>query len=235
MDFDTLFTQWQKEYPFKAFICDGIVDAEHYESPHILFILREMNRQTPGDLCWELRNNGSGWKTWNNIGRWTKALLDGCEEYPRDMSQSKRKEQLRRIAVMNIKKEGGGKRSNGKELLDAVRSQKEQIETEIFLCNPDIIICCGLPSAGIEGTAKLLKEDVFSASSLWEGLSSETFGREWQYYNADIYGKQVPVIAYCHPQVTNLEGNRGHEKLFMPLYRDMLLIRKLFLSTKIGK
>ena len=46
--------------------------------------------------------------------------------------------------------------------------------------------------------------------------------------------KRIPIISFCHPQVTNLEGVREHEKLFVPLYRDMLYIRELFLKTATG-
>lgn len=46
--------------------------------------------------------------------------------------------------------------------------------------------------------------------------------------------KRIPIISFCHPQVTNLEGVRGHEKLFVPLYRDMLHIREMFLNTANG-
>ena len=90
MNFDALFIKWKSKYDFNAFIRDGIVDSEHYDIPHILFVLRDMNCQSERDLCADLRKDGSGWKTWNNIGRWTKALLDGSEEYPQDMSAEKR-------------------------------------------------------------------------------------------------------------------------------------------------
>ena len=86
MNFDELFTKWKSEYSFNAFIRDGIVDPAHYDRPHILFILRDMNCRHERDLCADLRRDGSGWRTWNNIGRWTKALLDGDGEYPWDMS-----------------------------------------------------------------------------------------------------------------------------------------------------
>ena len=86
-----------------------------------------MNCQSERNLCDELRKNGSGWKTWNNIGRWSKALLDGNEEYPHDMSKERRVEQLKRIAVMNLKKEGGINRTKGNELLDSVMAQHKRI------------------------------------------------------------------------------------------------------------
>ena len=141
MNFDELFTKWKSEYSFNAFIRDGIVDPAHYDRPHILFILRDMNCRHERDLCADLRRDGSGWRTWNNIGRWTKALLDGDGEYPWDMSSPSRAAQLRRVAVMNLKKEGGGSRASGSQLLDAVQMQHGKILEEICLCDPGMIIC----------------------------------------------------------------------------------------------
>lgn len=229
-ELDDLLDKWKSEYCFDAFIRDGIVDSDHYKNPHILYILRDMNCKSERDLCNDLRCNGSGWKTWNNIGRWTKALLDGNEEYPRDMSTDKRVEQVKHIAVMNLKKEGGNSRTAGNELLESVQSQHEKIFSEISLCNPDIIICCGLTASGITGNATLLKDFVLPISLEWKSFRSRTFSRDWWYYFAEISEKQIPVISFCHPQVTNLGGFRGHEKLFASLYKDMLYIRELFLK-----
>lgn len=230
MSFDTLFAKWKAAYNFDAFIRDGIVAPEHYETPYILFVLRDMNCLHERDLCADLRRDGSGWKTWNNVGRWAKALLDGGEEYPQDMSTENRVTQLKRIAVMNLKKEGGVSRTAGNELLEAVQEQHNMIYEEICLCDPSIIICCGLTASGITGNATLLKDYVLPFSTEWESFPSSTFDRDWWYYFTKIKEKQVPVISFCHPQVTNLEGARGHENLFAPLYRDMLHIRELFLK-----
>lgn len=234
MNFDALFAKWKATHNFNAFIRDGIVDPEHYETPHILFVLRDMNCQSERDLCADLRRDGSGWKTWNNIGRWTKALLDDDKEYPQDMSTMSRVEQLKRVAVMNLKKEGGVSRTAGNELLEAVQAQHEMIYEEICLCDPSIIICCGLTASGITGNATLLKDHVLPISTEWASFRSKTFDRNWWYFLTEVNKKQVPVISFCHPQVTNLENARGHEKLFVPLYRDMLHIRKLFLKTDTG-
>ena len=114
---EELFKRWQEKYLFSAFIKDGIVDIAKYEKPHVLFILRDMNCSVSNDLCENLRCKGSGAKTWCNVGRWTQALLDKNKEYPYDMSSKQRIEQISRIAVMNIKKEGGGARSDGKLLV----------------------------------------------------------------------------------------------------------------------
>lgn len=231
MSFDALFTEWKNQYNFNAFIRDGIVDDEHYHNPHILFVLRDMNCLHERDLCADLRKDGSGWKTWNNIGRWTKALLDGNEEYPQNMSTVNRVEQLKRIAVINLKKEGGMSRTVGNELMEAVQTQHDMIYEEICLCDPSIIICCGLTASGITGNATLLKDYVLPVSTEWASFRSMTFARDWWYYFTEINKKHVPVISFCHPQVTNLKGARGHEKLFAPLYWDMLHIRTLFLDS----
>lgn len=231
-EFESLFSRWKQKCTFNAFIKDGIVCPESYATPHILFVLRDMNCHEARDLRDDLRSHGSGWKTWNNIGRWASALLDGTDKYPSDMTEPRRVEQLRRIAVLNLKKEGGGSRTSGKELAQAVCSQREEILTEIEMCDPKLVICCGLTGAGIKGNAVLLKEEVFTETSDWRSFSSELAGHKWWYYIARLNGIEVPVVSFCHPQVTNLCGKRGHSDLFQPLYRDMLTIGNIFLKQQ---
>ncbi len=227
--FCQLFAQWKQEHAFDAFISDGIVDGTAYASPRILFVLREMNCRSERDLCADLRCHGSGWKTWNNIGRWTAALLDGESAYPKDMPAARRAAQLKRVAVINVKKEGGGPRAVGSELEKAVREQAPLLRREIALCNPDLIVCCGLSSGGCKGNAALLKEYVLESTTAWESFASALEGRTWWYYYAELEGRRIPVISFCHPQVTVLGRLRGHRDLFQPLYQDMLTVRKRFL------
>lgn len=230
-ELDRLFARWQRRYPFTAFIRNGIVDPARYDSPHILFILRDKNQDTPGDLCYDLREYGSGWKTWNNVGRWAKALLDGKAEYPRDMSRAKRIEQLTRIAVLNLKKEGGGPRTIGAELEQAVKEQQQEIREEIGLLSPDLILCCGLPAAGMPANAELLQRYIFPDEMPKIGqITSHIPGRAWPYYLLTLSDRSIPVVSFCHPQVTVLSRRRGHQELFIPLYEDMLDIGRKFLS-----
>lgn len=226
---DSLFSEWKEHHTFHTFIKDGIVDPAHYESPHILFILRDMNCQEDFDLRWHLREYGSGWKTWNNIGRWTKALLDHDAEYPADMSQPARIKEVRRIAAMNFKKEGGSSRAVGSELLEAVCTQKDYILKEIELCDPQIIIACGLSSSSMMGNASLIHQFIYDGKPQWETLKSPYWEKEWYYFKASVNGRTVPVVSFCHPQVTTMAGLRGHQ-LFELLYKDMQHIRKVFLD-----
>lgn len=213
------------EYDFSAFIEDGIVNPETYEYPHLLFFLREKNDNQPCNLCNDLRTRGCNGKTWNNIARWTKALLDDNVEYPLKISAEERIKQVKRIAVINLKKEGGGSRVEWDKVEKAVNDQCHEILREIELCTPSIIICGGLRNA------ELLKKYVLNdISSDWKNdIRSESFKSIWPYYYASINGENIPVIGFCHPQATNLNGKHGHENLFRPLYQDMLYIRKFFM------
>ena len=65
MNFDELFTKWKSEYSFNAFIRDGIVDPAHYDRPHILFILRDMNCRHERDLC--VCGSPQRWKRMENM------------------------------------------------------------------------------------------------------------------------------------------------------------------------
>ncbi len=191
-----------------------------------------MNCSVPNDLCENLRRKGSGAKTWCNVGRWAKALLDKNQEYPYDMSPKKRIEQISRIAVMNIKKEGGGARSDGKMLISYAEEQKELILEQIKMCHPDIIICCGQKMNGALSNAEILEQKVFGISAKWDKIRSCDLQRDWWYFYAEINGKKVPIVSFCHPQVTNLCGRRGHEVLFKPLYKDMQVIGNKFLRMQ---
>ncbi len=220
---EALMDVWEKDAEGKIniFIRDGIVCDAEYEEPHILFVMRDMNTGTKCDLREELRTTGSGWKTWNNAARWISALLTGNECYPYEID---RRNEMRKIAVLNLKKEAGGPRANKENLRTAAEQHKEFIVREIELCDPEIIICGGFGNAGI------LKDCVFKEKAgEWQKIQAEKFNSVWWYYYASINGKPVPVISFCHPQVTNFNGKRGHKDLFEPLFREMLMFRKMFL------
>lgn len=224
---DELLDIWKAnpEYGISAFVKDGIVSSEEYETPHVLYVLRDMNcGEEECDLRAELARDGSGWKTWNNAARWTIALLDNEEDYPKRITTEMRAAQMRRVAVINIKKQGGASRVDWPALVEAAKTQNNEIMREIELCDPAIIICCG------GGNADVLKEHVFreTASDWHDDLCSQTFDRTWDYYYAEINNKKVPVVSFCHPQATNLCGKRGHADLLEPLYRDVLQFRRFF-------
>lgn len=62
---------------------------------------------------------------------------------PKKEYKSARNEQLSRIAVVNIRKSGGEKKSNNKVLSDYTKWDKNELMKQIELINPTMIICGG--------------------------------------------------------------------------------------------
>lgn len=143
---DNLFSEWKIKRP--DLIPDGIIDEPSYNTcpVKVLYILKEVN----GGKDWDLRDfiySGGRARTWNNIARWQYAI----ENYTKEVSFSEvqsisvdfRRKMLKKIAVINLKKESGGSFSNLKQIWAYSCEDKEFIKKQIKLCNPDIIICCG--------------------------------------------------------------------------------------------
>ena len=104
-----LFSRWRKERRYEYFISDGILDEIEWNKQDykILFVLKEANwKNANEDLCEFLLSEKSSayWKTWNNVARWTKALIEPGE-YPHYVSKSDKSHWLRKIAAINLKKE----------------------------------------------------------------------------------------------------------------------------------
>ncbi|WP_133527441.1 hypothetical protein [Aminicella lysinilytica] len=211
-----LFKKWESKYVFKHFIQDGIVDESQYEKQriHILFVLRDKNDKEVTDateatdleplkdlrktLLVDKQGHVEGWRTWNNIARWTQTILDQSP-YLHDVSLAKRIEELHRVAVMNLKKECGSSSSDLNEIEDATKEQSDLILKEIKICDPDVIIGCGL--GGDRSNAALLKKYVFrdNVSDSGSMKSKNDKDRSWNYYYTAINKRKVPVIEFRHP------------------------------------
>ena len=144
-----LFNQWQKELDGK-FVPDGTINFEQWEKTNkkILVILKETNDFDNfglNDLINKnITNSKSGiWKglTWHNIGRVSYGLLNTSA--PFKDAHKKRKETLKHIAVMNIKKTAGKSKSKYKTIKFHAEKYKDYIKKEIEIINPDIVILGG--------------------------------------------------------------------------------------------
>lgn len=141
-----LFDEWKKDR--SQFVSDGIVDEESYLSSKIkiLYLLKEVNGGNNWDLC-EFIRNGARSQTWNNISRWTKGILNLDSDIPwnelETITQDDRKELLKPICVVNVKKSSGGNTSKRNELYQAAYEDRKYIMKQIYIYDPDIIICCG--------------------------------------------------------------------------------------------
>lgn len=214
-----LFKQWQTAKNYKIFAKDGVVNPEQWEleSYRILYILKEVNYDKPDfDLRDFLKTGGSPtyWKTWNNIARWTKAILEGGD-YLGYVSKDEKTKWLSRIAAMNLKKVGGKAQSNDLEIREYAINDSKEIREQIGLYNPDIIICCG---RGTGKNADLLYENVFQVEdklSPWQPPIEEY---NYFYVQLDDSDKKIPVVSFYHPQI------RGDNKLLEQRFNEMKTI-----------
>ena len=195
---NALFERWQNERGYDTFITDGVICPEQWENENkkIVFVLKEANAKGE-TLDWRAclsdheksRNWGS---TWNNIARWTKALLEGGD-YIEYFTPAERSKWLCRVAVVNLKKVAGGSSTKHKELVRYTQSDVSFIWEQLCIYSPDIIIACG------SWVDWLLWEEILSSKQKTdEYVSGELFGRcyKTRFPNRD---SDTTVICWRHP------------------------------------
>jgi uracil-DNA glycosylase len=167
-DLDALFDDWVQSYPHAYrpdFHKDGIVHERLYrgEATRVLYVSLEPNsrggrydRYRGSDLRNVWGEIGLGKSFDLNLARWTQVLLDGRTEYFTPDAEGA-KQQLRRVAIMNLKKLAGSGRAN----LEAVSIQawrdKEYIRRQVALVRPTVVVTCGVAANRLFGC--IIKED----------------------------------------------------------------------------
>lgn len=215
----TLFNEWKKENNDISFIPDGVFDEEEYmnQKCKILFVLKEANWEGGNeDLCKYLLSEESPtyWKTWNNIARWSKAILEGGD-YQEKVSRSDKSLWLRKVAFMNLKKVGGNERADNATIYNYAERDKAFIKRQIEIYEPDIIICCG---RGKGKNADILHDIVFSKDEVSEWKEPVLM---YNYFVVKIKDKNnIPVVSFYHPQII------GSHELFKKRYEEMKIIAK---------
>lgn len=171
-------------------ITDGIVDTEQYSG--ILFLLKEAygrgQKKDTWDLCQWLATGKPG-RMWNHVAKWVRGLRntnkDRVEPYVRWLTEEERREELRKIAVVNVKKIDGKSNSDWENLAGYVNDNTELLRREIELAQPRIIVC--------GNTFDYLKK-IF-------GIEQERNCENWYYWlNLGTLGT-VLVLDYFHPAV----------------------------------
>ena len=219
---DALFEEWIKERNYSSFMKDGVIDEKTYfnEDTKILFVLKEANcPKGKDDLKPYLKNpelKGNWWRTWNNIARWTIALLENSP-YPQYISREFRASVLKRVAFLNLKKVGGKAKAVPSEIEEAAQKDSGFIKKQIEMYDPDIIICCG--QNGVSN-AELLRENALKDNS---SVKTET-GNSIIYFEYKFGEKHIPVVSFCHPQMW------GGHKRFEEKYNLMVGVRKELLD-----
>lgn len=217
-DWEKFFKDWKEEYGVEIFVKDGIIDPDKYEN--LLFILKDANNangeQDP-DLRKTLVVSCSDGKTWFPAAYWTTALLDGNSEFEEIEKERYEKnhifmhEQMRRIAVINLKKEAGKPAADDKEINDYARKHREKIKEQIEACNPNLIIVCGVNV--FEGAKAVLGK----VTPINKERPTFEMANNWEIGTVDLNNQSVPIVQFRHPSV----GCSAKKS-----YNDMIKIRK---------
>jgi hypothetical protein len=189
-----LFTEWKGTQPNEKFICDGIVDVPTFESQiyRIVFVLKETNQlgdDYDASLVKFVKDGapGNGGHTWNPVCKW----LTGINKI---FTQAERKDILKAIAVVNLKKEDGGNKTDLKTLRERVARDKEFLKRQIGIYikhDPVVFVCCG------PWLLSMLKNTVLPLFSDCDGLDIIT-SDSLKYIKPYLYRK-VYFVAFSHP------------------------------------
>lgn len=143
----------EQEEPYGGFVRDGIVNLESWKQQkvRICFILNEaggrfdMEHYPDGfDLAAEWNEKGSFSKFMFKLAVWTKAIQDAFSPpitYKKSDVSKIRDDLIRSIAIVNIKKSDGQRRSDFSVLQRFANEDAEELKRELELVNPNIIIC----------------------------------------------------------------------------------------------
>lgn len=170
-------------------IDDGVADEEEYLTAKykIMYVLKEVN----GGRGWSLREfirEGGRAQTWDNIARWTEAILSLDEEKPwsywENECETRRKTILKKICAINLKKTSGGHTSHTEEVYQAALDNSDILRKQLLLYHPDIIICCGTEKAFVDACYKNREPDwKMTSRGIWYFVDEGTV-----------------VISFAHPE-----------------------------------
>ena len=155
-----LFEEWHASWQTDGlqFVKDGMVCPVEYERApvRLLFILKEANDP---DNSFDLRELPRGdnipWQTWNTVTRWIEGIEALHNDPPNIIPWNELKggipinrlqKALRKIIVVNLKKQPGGANADLVKLGIAVCRDREFIRRQLalYLCKyaPNYVICC---------------------------------------------------------------------------------------------
>lgn len=186
---EKLFTEWQGNR--EDFARDGVVSEKDYlqSVPKIAFIFKEVNDSGGGG--WDLREflaEGARPQTWDNTARWVHGIRNRKSipdwTFYEQINNEFRKETLKSICVMNLKKLPGGHTTDNTLLGDAADRDKEYIQRQYEIYDPDWTIC--------GGTGDLFKLVVGHEKKEWQ-----TTSRGIWWYKRDV---NKYVVAFSHPE-----------------------------------
>lgn len=158
----------------------------------VMFVLKEVNDPDGGN--WDLRefiSEGARSQTWNNITRWNFGIQNMNKTINwkeiKDINEGQRKEFLKSICAINLKKSPGIHTTNNKELSEIANEDKEFLKKQFNIYSPNLIICCG------SVVSSLLHDLIeFSKKPDWNMTARGIWYHEYQ--------KNKYIIQYSHPE-----------------------------------
>ncbi len=205
---EKLFEVWKKTR--KDFIPDGLVKEDEYKGAliKVLYILKEVNGGRGWDLRKHLRENHSRVQTWKNIARWQYGIEHYLEkniwEKVKQIDDEFRHDQLKKIAVVNLKKESGKATANNADIRKYAWDDRELLKQQISIYQPNIIICCG--------TGEIVKEFKLVGSEFFETWKNSSAKLEYH-----ITKNGVVILNHCHPQKRSKDKDK-----FIPLIETLI-------------
>ena len=151
---DALFEEWERRIPEPGRLCrDGIVCEECFETadPKLLFVSKEPNNPV-GD--------GFDFRTWwteepvkysfsHRLSEWAFGMQHGFPPLSEfDADQANKREAIRAIAFMNLKKVGGSASADSKVIKATVDREQDLLRRQIAIIEPDVIVG-GIGNSGL--------------------------------------------------------------------------------------
>lgn len=223
----SLFDKWNDNIFFEVFMKDGIVCEKLYEG--IMFMLKDVNNAKPddtNDMRVDVQTSMSGGKTWFDVASWTSGLLDGV--FIESITHDIQHQQLKRVAIMNLKKEAGGPKANYAEIKEHSRKWRENILEEIRICNPKLVVACS------RDVFEIFVEEVLGISSKQEFPKIEfnekmkSFGRYLDFGSYIGASAPVYIVEYRHPSRCGSQGTRKEH------FENMVKIRNNFIECQLN-
>src|SRR5438045_940077 len=90
-----------------------------------------------------LRRGSASKECPNKFSQLERALLDGTKEYDNKLTAAEANLQLRRVAIMNLKKLGGSGTANVGAIRAHAWRDRKFIRQEVGLVAPTLIVTCG--------------------------------------------------------------------------------------------
>lgn len=176
-----------------VFIRDGVVCPKRWFSQKVrpLFLLKEAYG---GKYDWDLikghlLKSYSIDKTWERISQWARGILntdvENISPYIANDPEIRNfgNEQLKKIAVINIKKSRGTSSSNYDNIRAYAEFDKVRLLRQIELCDPTVIIC-GYTSSELE---------IITETQIRKSHNDNLF------YHMSLNGHDVLVLDFWHP------------------------------------